>query len=95
MTRTRWRTDLRAGHVPGQPAQPLTDPKRIPHQLKVTHMCGWCGGIVAHSTRQVNRARVLCHSCMRAEFGGSEAYDDFIRSERARTREREKRRKRA
>jgi hypothetical protein len=90
----RWRTDLRAGHVPGQPATPLTDARRIPHIRLRQHTCGWCGGKVADSTRKVNRARVLCHQCMRSEFGSAEAYDQFIRTERARTREREKKQQR-
>lgn len=91
----RMRTDLRAGHVPGQPALPVTDQHRIPHQPLAKHTCGWCGGPVADNTRKLNRARVLCHSCMRAEFGSAEAYDQFIRTERARTRERGKAYRRA
>jgi hypothetical protein len=86
----RWRTDKKTGNVPGQPATPLTDARRIPHVRVRSHVCGWCGGRMADATRRVSRARVLCHACMRSEFGGAEAYDSFIRTERARTREREK-----
>lgn len=81
--------------VPGHAAAPLTDPERIPHQEATTHVCGWCGGTVSHNNRAMNRSRLLCHSCMRAEFGGPDSYDAFIRSERARQRERAKRISRA
>jgi hypothetical protein len=94
MPAMRWRTKNHVGNVPGQPDAPLTDARRIPHIRLRKHACGWCGGKVADSTRKVNRARVVCHACMRAEWGSAEAYDQFIRTERARTREREKKRAR-
>lgn len=81
-----------AGRVPGQPRPPVTDPERIRHRDLTKHTCGWCGGPNSHHNRTTSPARVLCRSCMRTEFGSEYAYDRFIRSERARRRELDKRR---
>jgi hypothetical protein len=83
----RWRTYARLGNTNGQPGIPLDRPEDTPHQQVKKHICGWCGGPRSHlSTTHVSTARVLCHLCMRAEFGGYQGYDSFIRSERARHR---------
>jgi hypothetical protein len=91
MARMRARTTARAGFRPGQPELVLRDPKRIRSAGLTHHVCGWCGGPRSH--HKPYRHRVLCHSCMRAEFGSAESYDAFIRSERARTLAAERRRR--
>lgn len=73
---------MRAGSASGQPAAPATDPARIRHRELTKHVCGWCGGPNSHTNRTTRPSRVLCRSCMRAEFGSEYAYDSFIRSER-------------
>lgn len=93
MPALRWRTAIRAGNVPGQPARVYTDPDRIPHHSATSHTCGWCGGVNSHTNRMTKKWRVLCHSCMRSEFGSMYGYDQFIRSEIARSRYRGKKRK--
>lgn len=82
-TRTiRLRTAMRATGANGQPKAPVTGHGNIPHRELTRHTCGWCGGPNSHTNRTTRPYRVLCRSCMRAEFGSEYAYDAFIRSER-------------
>jgi hypothetical protein len=67
----------------GQPARPVTDPERIPHQDQEEHFCAECFG-----PRSRYRDGPFCARCEQDLFGdGRSGYTRFIRSERARRRE--------
>lgn len=81
----RIRTTRRAVQQ-GQPERPLTH-ESIPHEQQHKHVCAECFG-----PRSGYRRGLFCFQCERALFGdGSDGYQAFVRSERARQRERAKR----
>lgn len=86
------RSALRAGVRPGQPKTVPTDPKRIKHRPKTgQRYCGEC-----FRPRNSLSPRLFCNQCLTLLFGAGEGvakygYDSFLRSERQRTINRERR----